>query len=166
MSPNRPHAVLFYLMNPLPNRTTTYGDHLVIDGYGANPDKLSNVGFIFHLLDRLPEYIGMQKIGPPHMASFDDPRIAGVTGVVMIVTSHISIHTYSNKCCFFLDIFSCKAFSPEKIIQFLSTALETTSMNVSFMKRGMAFPTTNLVERRSINAEHEELTLPAFVHGA
>ena len=87
-----------------------YGPHLMIDAYGADPDALANVEVIFHFLDSLPEAIGMQKIGPPQIASFRDPAMAGVTGVVMIVPSHISIHTYALKGCFFLDVFSCKPF--------------------------------------------------------
>src|SRR5690242_8628378 len=80
--------------------TTTYGLHLLLDGYQADADKLSDLGLIFTFLDNLPKIIGMKKIGPPQLARFSKPPIAGITGVVMIVTSHISIHTYSGQRCF------------------------------------------------------------------
>ncbi len=130
-----------YLRN---RQTELYGLHLIMDCYGANPEKLGNVDFIFRFLDSLPSKIGMKKIGPPQMATFSDPSLAGVTGVVQIVTSHISIHTYQKKDCFFLDIFSCEDFDPTYIASYVQEIFDVQYTEMSVEKRGKHFPTTNL----------------------
>lgn len=125
-------------------KTRVYGPHLLLDCYGADLDKLADVGLIFQFLDQLPKLIGMEKIGPPQMAKFDDPEIAGVTGVVMIVTSHISIHTYALKGCFFMDVFSCKPFDRKIVENRVRDTFGVTRMESRLVNRGRKFPVKNL----------------------
>jgi S-adenosylmethionine decarboxylase len=122
----------------------TFGPHLMLDCYGADPAKLADVGLVFQFLDQLPKLIGMQKIGPPQMAKFDDPKIAGVTGVVLIVTSHISIHTYALKGCFFMDVFSCKPFDSKTVEKYARDTFGVTRMESKLVSRGKRFPLHNL----------------------
>ena len=125
--------------------TKVYGSHLLLDCYGANPKALQDSDLIYQFLDELPAMIGMEKVEVPHVVSFDDPEKAGVTGIIMIITSHISIHTYSLKKCFFLDVFSCKDFDPEIVIAKAKETFEFTSSASKFVERGSKFPKANLV---------------------
>ncbi len=125
-------------------QTQTFGTHLILDCYGADPKKLQDVGLIFRFLDELPALIGMQKIGPPQMANFDDEAIAGVTGVIQIVTSHISIHTYALKHCFFMDVFSCSEFDPQTVIDHVKKAFSVDTIEHTVVSRGKHFPVNNL----------------------
>ena len=124
-----------------PLETKTYGWHLILDCYGANPQKLHDIERIFRFLDTLPAKIDMQKIGPPQIACFDDAGIKGITGIVMIVTSHISMHTYSNRSCFFMDVFSCKEFDAHFLIKYVEEFFEVTKMETQEITRGHHFPT-------------------------
>jgi S-adenosylmethionine decarboxylase len=124
--------------------TRTYGWHLLLDGYGANPEKLANVGILYAFLDALPAQLGMQKIGPPQLAQFHEPEIAGVTGIILITTSHISLHTYSHKDCFFMDIFACKAFDAGAMLDTVQTFFEATRLEHRLVERGRLFPVQNL----------------------
>lgn len=120
--------------------TSAYGQHLILDCYGANKEKLHCIETLFRFLDTLPAKIGMQKIGPPQIACFDDEDIKGVTGIVMIVTSHISIHTYSNKCCFFMDVFSCKDFNTAILVKYIEGFFDVKSIDIQEVVRGAQFP--------------------------
>lgn len=124
--------------------TQMYGPHLMLDCYNAPPDALSDVGLVFDFLDKLPAVIGMEKIGPPQIAKFENEAFAGVTGIIMIVTSHISIHTYSLKGCFFLDVFSCKSFDPATVVEEVKFRFKPEQTNVSFIQRGFMFPVRNI----------------------
>ena len=124
--------------------TTTYGLHLMIDGYGADPVRLSDVGLLFDTLNGLPELIGMRKIGFPHIARFEDREIAGISGIVMIVESHISIHTYSKKDFLSMDVYSCKRFDHVKVVERLKTIYGIREMDVQLIDRGKKFPAGNL----------------------
>jgi S-adenosylmethionine decarboxylase len=124
--------------------TTTYGQHLLIDGYGADSSRISSLEVIYRLLDELPALIGMQKIGPPQLVKFTDEALAGITGFILIVTSHVSIHTYSLKGCFYMDVFSCKPFDPSIVIASVKKAFDCTDLEVSNNPRGSRFPAQNL----------------------
>jgi len=122
----------------------SYGLHLTIDAYGADPSKLADPGLLFETLDALPALIGMQKIGPPQMAQFKEADKAGVSGIIMIVESHISIHTYEKKDCFFMDVFSCKHFDHEVVVEHVKRVFGATDMEINLVERGKRFPAENL----------------------
>jgi S-adenosylmethionine decarboxylase len=123
---------------------TTYGLHLLMDCYGADPIKLDDLCLLYDTLDSLPDLIGMHKIGPPQMVRFTDPAIAGVSGVIMIVESHISIHTYSNKDFLSVDVYSCKQFDHQKVVSYIKQVYGVKEMDVETVDRGKKFPKQNL----------------------
>lgn len=133
--------------------TRVYGYHLFADCYEANPEALNSIETIFNFLDSLPELIGMKKIGPPQLAKFVDEEIAGVTGVVMIVTSHISIHTYALKGCFFLDVFSCQLFDELVVLDYAKSCFGFSSCEKTFLSRGNKFPVSNVHVIKSLDKE-------------
>jgi len=116
-----------------------YGLHLLADGYGADPKKLSDVHRLYKTLNSLPEIIGMTKVGFPHIIEFTKPPIAGISGFVFIVESHISIHTYSGQGFISIDIYSCREFKPDKALQFLRRSYSITKMDTQLIKRGKHF---------------------------
>ncbi len=112
---------------------------MFIDACEADPATLGDVGLIFSFLDALPAKIGMQKIGPPQMAQFTDCDKNGVTGIVMIVTSHISIHTYTDKACFFMDVFSCKPFDANVVVELVRKTFKVGRLEYRVVERGHDF---------------------------
>ena len=93
--------------------------HLIIDGYGADPAKLQDFAFIYHLLDSYPERIGMHKISYPHIIEYTQgsPQDWGLSGFVFIAESHISVHTYPARGYVNIDVFSCKPFDPDPVAE-------------------------------------------------
>ena len=86
--------------------------HLAIDGYGADPAKLSDETLVFRFLDEYPNVIGMTKVAAPQVYSYTGkvPDDWGVSGFVIIAESHISVHTFPDKGYLNIDIFSCNDF--------------------------------------------------------
>ena len=86
--------------------------HLAIDGYGADPAKLSDEALVFNFLDEYPDVIGMTKVVAPQVYSYTGkvPDDWGVSGFVIIAESHISVHTFPDKGYLNIDIFSCNDF--------------------------------------------------------
>lgn len=124
--------------------TKTYGLHLMIDGYGADPRKLDDVGLLFETLDGLPALIGMHKIGFPHIAQFKQTDIAGISGIIMIMESHISVHTYSKKGFFSMDVYSCKRFEHEKVIETMRQTYVPDDLEIVLVDRGKKFPMSDI----------------------
>src|SRR3990167_8820477 len=119
-----------------------YGPHLTYDGYEADPVRLNDMKVVFDFLLNLPTIIGMQQLTMPYVLSYDGadkPDDYGVTGVVIIATSHISIHTYPHDKTFFLDIFSCKQFDQKKALAFIRKTFDAKMEDVALVVRGKHF---------------------------
>ncbi len=58
------------------------------------------------------------------------------TGLVGIVTSHISFHFWTSEKLVQLDIYSCKAFNRDAAIKFLDKFWLATNIKVIFIDRG------------------------------
>lgn len=116
--------------------------HLVIDGFGADESKLQDLALVFDLLDNYPSAIGMTKIMPPYVFRYTGvkPEDWGVSGVVLIAESHISIHTFPDKNYINIDVFSCKAFDAELAVQFMKDKFGITSANTQVLERGLEYP--------------------------
>lgn len=116
--------------------------HLVLDGFGADKDRLQNLDFVFSLLDDYPSRIGMTKIMPPYVFRYTGvkPEDWGVSGVVLIAESHISIHTFPEKQYINIDVFSCKIFDPELAVAYMKEVFGISHVNSRVLERGLEYP--------------------------
>ena len=93
--------------------------HLLIDGYGADPERLWDQPFLRNFLDEYPVRLGMTKITAPKVLRYNAPleEDSGITGFVVIAESHISVHTFPHRRYVNIDIFSCKSFDSDKALR-------------------------------------------------
>ena len=120
--------------------TKTYGLHLMLDGYGGNNSRLADVNLLYRTLSDLPAKIGMHRVGFPHVIQFLEGDIAGISGFVFIMESHISVHTYSNKGFLSMDVYSCKAFDHRKVVREIKKIYRLKGADVYVQERGRKFP--------------------------
>ncbi len=113
--------------------------HLVIDGYGGDPDKLQDVDLIQGFLDEYPSTIGMTKVVPPQVYTYRGkvPGDWGVSGFVIIAESHISIHTFPYRQYVNIDIFSCKSFDHERALAEAKQLFDLTDVKTWLLDRGL-----------------------------
>ncbi len=129
--------------------TRTFGVHLTLDGYGGNPDKLNNPELIGKSLDEVVEKLGMEKMTEP-VVKYAEPRnmkdSGGYSGFVMIVESHISIHTFPKKKFVSIDAYTCKdEMNKDLVVKYFKEVFELEEAEVQFFKRGLRFPSQDLV---------------------
>jgi len=119
-----------------------FGPHMMLDCYGCPREKLSDLDLIYKLLDELPAGIGLTKVMSPHVFRYSGrvPEDWGVSGVVLIAESHISVHTFPDKGHAFIDIFSCKDFDTDSARRQLLEAFGATDHEVVLVNRGLEFP--------------------------
>jgi S-adenosylmethionine decarboxylase len=77
----------------------------------------------------------------------------GVSGVVLIAESHISIHTFAEKGYFSMDIFSCKDFDVEAAKEYVLSYFSASSCEVNILERGKEFPKDIRKSLRLVNKE-------------
>ena len=111
--------------------------HLIIDGYGSNPRLLQDEEYIYQLLDTYPSRIGMTKISAPTVFRYvgSKPEDWGVSGLVFIAESHISIHTFVERSYVNIDIFSCKDFDAEQATRDFGDKLQLTRFTSRLINR-------------------------------
>jgi len=111
--------------------------HLIIDGFGNNKDILQDENFIYDLLFAYPDKIGMTKISDPIVFRYSGskPEDWGVSGLVFIAESHISLHTFVERIFINIDVFSCKDFDAERIMEDMRDKFGLTRMRSCLVRR-------------------------------
>ncbi|MDA8162168.1 MAG: adenosylmethionine decarboxylase [Desulfobacteraceae bacterium] len=134
-----------------------FGQHLMMDGYGCDQEKLKDLDGIYDFLSRYPEEIKMTKIMPPYVFKYSGlvPEDWGISGFVLIAESHISIHTFPEKLYLSLDIFSCKVFDTQAAIKYITELFDIKKVEIKLLDRGLEFPK---VIRKVHNFIHTERT--------
>ena len=116
--------------------------HVVIDGFGGDPEQLADESVVSALLERYPDEMGMTKIAPATVVRYrgSKPEDWGVSGFVMIAESHISIHTFPDRQLIWMDVFSCRAFDASPIVEDLKACFRFREMSVNILERGLEYP--------------------------
>ena len=120
-----------------------FGLHATIDASDCDKRKLASYSLVYDILNHLPGKIGMTKMTLPYVCKWMDKfsdGTEGISGVVMIAESHISIHTFPDQDYVFMDIFSCRNFDTEKAIKYLVGAFGAKKFKTNILKRGTDFP--------------------------
>lgn len=107
--------------------------HLMVDGYGCDPERLSNRDVVERFLLETPEAIDMKPISPVHIFQLGQ----GLSGFVIIAESHLAIHTWPERGTVWVDVFSCKDFDADKVVEVLKEAFEIKASNVDILPRGL-----------------------------
>jgi S-adenosylmethionine/arginine decarboxylase-like enzyme len=95
--------------------------HLILKGVMTD---ILTVGEVENVINDLVDKLGMKyvKTMPVNpMAAYEPDENCGVTGVGIITTSHIIIHTWDDTKYFQADIYSCKDFNAYQIINLLKS---------------------------------------------
>ncbi len=119
-----------------------FGPHITIDLKGCPKETLSDYNLHFDYLKSLPEMINMTPITQPYVFPYSGlvPEDKGITGIVIIAESHLSIHSFQEKEYTFIDIFSCKDFDVEKAIEYTVELFKPESFEMNVVERGIDFP--------------------------
>lgn len=98
------------------------GRHLIADLHGVRPSVLSEVEALEALLREAAVAAGAQVLfGHFHRFGAD----AGITGVLLLAESHISIHTWPEHAYAAVDIFMCGQTAPERALDLIERRLGT-----------------------------------------
>ena len=93
---------------------TPWGMLAAIDLHGCEFGPLADPGNIRAFVPAVIEAIGMQAHGPLLLERFGDGDLEGWSAMQFIETSSITIHADEAAGRCFVDVFSCRAFDPER----------------------------------------------------
>ena len=128
--------------------TIQFGVHYMLDGYGANPDILSNKVLLLEILTQLPGDLQMHPISEPLVVEVGEMNTkdpGGLSGFVMIAESHISFHTFPSRGFVTIDVYTCQNDLDTATLTKKFTELFQLSEVDEFVKpRGIKYPTENM----------------------
>jgi S-adenosylmethionine decarboxylase len=95
-------------------------------------------------LDQCPDEIGMTKIAPPFVCPYypspeGQPADWGISGFVLIAESHLSIHTFPARGLVWADIFSCKGFDAERVVERVKSTFGLGDTRLHLLERGLEY---------------------------
>ena len=110
------------------------GKHLLLELKGCEKEGLNDLVFLKSVLLEAAEKSGATVLGE----SFHPFHPQGVSGVVVIAESHLSIHTWPEYDYAAADIFTCgDSVQPEKAAQILIERLGASSHSIVEIQRGL-----------------------------
>lgn len=117
-------------------KNNAWGLYSSIDVYECNREKLSDGDAIKQFTIELCEKLGVRRHGDLHMYLFgDDPKIHGWSMAQMIETSLVSGHFIQEPRIAYVDIFSCKFYDAQIIIDFVVPFFEGGKYNFTSILR-------------------------------
>ncbi|MCK9356312.1 MAG: adenosylmethionine decarboxylase [Dehalococcoidia bacterium] len=110
------------------------GRHLLVELKGCNVVLLDDLEYLKEHLHRAAVCCGAAVVGD----SFYHFSPQGVSGVVNIAESHISIHTWPECGYAALDVFTCgDRVRPEEAVRYMEQAIEATECSILELRRGL-----------------------------
>jgi len=110
------------------------GRHLLLDLKGCNKEVLNDLDFVKNCLNEAAIQCGATVVGETfyHFSPY------GVSGVVNIAESHISIHTWPEYKYAAVDIFTCgDNVKPEEAANLIIQRLEAKDYSSIELRRGI-----------------------------
>lgn len=126
-----------------------FGEHVTLDGYGGNFEKLNDKELVLYCLKDLPGVLGMHILAGPEVYFAEgnnkkDP--GGWSGFTVIMESHISIHTFPARGFVSIDVYTCQnGLAVDQIVAYFVKQFELKDTEVNFIERGKKYPSHNLV---------------------
>lgn len=104
----------------------TMGMHIIMELYGCPAELIAHVSSIKQIFDTIIQRAGIHRISE----AYHQFKPYGVTGIILLEESHISVHTWPEHGYVAMDVYTCgskekaakaakiagKLFMPEKVL--------------------------------------------------
>lgn len=81
------------------------GSEWVVEAYGCDPVRLGDVNALGVMFDAMVHELGLNPVGDPLWHRFPTP--GGVTGLLMLAESHLTVHTFPEHASLCVNLFCC-----------------------------------------------------------
>lgn len=133
------------------------GTHFLIEFFGCDEKQIDDMKFWKSILEG-----GVTKAGLPILDSnFYRFNPNGITGFLLLASSHISVHTWPEYNYVACDVFSCSPYGKTKeLVDFLIKKISHKKVEIKEFERGYKF-----FDFQKIINKKNELIIPIFCTG-
>jgi len=110
------------------------GIEYVVDAHGCERDPLRSLAGMQQLFQQIVSDLELRPVAAPVWHVFDGE--GGVTGVVVLAESHLTIHTYPERNLATLNLYCCRPAAPWRWESELRQRLGAQSVTVRTLRRG------------------------------
>ncbi len=112
----------------------TKGEHYIVEVSGCNPEIIGDVKKVQDILIQAAKEANVEIWS----VSFHRFPPNGVSGVVVISESHLSVHTWPEVGYAAIDIYTCgEQAEPEKAVEYAVKAFEGKHVHITEITRGL-----------------------------
>lgn len=112
-----------------------WGYHLILDCYDGDKKLVTSKSNIEAFATTLVKKIEMKAYGDPQVIHFGEDDKAGYTLVQLIETSNICGHFCDNTGNFYIDVFSCKPYDMETVLEAVNQFFSPKKIRSRFVER-------------------------------
>ena len=113
---------------------TALGKHLLLELKDCDVGLLNDIDYLREALIEVARFIGATVIKD----SFHRFSPQGISGIVIIAESHISVHTWPEYSFAAVDVFTCgEVIEPAKAVKPMAEKLKAKSTSYIELKRGV-----------------------------
>jgi len=129
------------------------GRHLLVELHGCHPESLKKVDVVKDILVGAARACGATIVD----VAFHEFNPFGVSGVVVIAESHLSIHTWPEHRYAAVDIFTCgDVINPENAAAYIASRFRCKTPSMVEIKRGLIPGATGKVAHKIVEASGKD----------
>jgi S-adenosylmethionine decarboxylase len=114
-----------------------WGYHLILDCHACHVPSIQSKENVYNWITGLVRAIDMEPIGEPRIeyTAAEFPDKAGFTAIQVIVTSSIVAHFVDSTGDVYIDVFSCKPFDNNTVIQTIQESFSPKRIRTNYLTR-------------------------------
>lgn len=113
-------------------------NHFVMDAFNGYRSRLDDILLVQEILEEIPEKLGLKTVMPPFLLPYYNgvvPEDCGITAFVFLAGGHFTIHTFSFREVYFVDLFTPQPFDAQKLEGLLRDAFPAERVNSFRLER-------------------------------
>ena len=116
--------------------------HLILDLYNCNPITLIDRSYLEATFSALPPLVEMEQVSPTLIYDITTsvPADDGMSGFIVIATSHLAFHAWPEFNMLNFDLFSCEPYNYDTVVGFLQKRFQPTVIESNYVSRGLQSP--------------------------
>ncbi len=112
--------------------------HFVMDAFHGYRSRLDDIMLVYEALEEIPVKLGMKTVMPPFILPYYNgviPEDCGISAFVFLAGGHFTIHTFSFRETYFVDLFLPEPFERSELEKLIKNAFPAERITSYLLER-------------------------------